>query len=138
MTQGVYQAIFKAQPKRRITIGVVYPALKKDGHKQYMTPDEIEKSAHQFLAKYRRIGLFHAAGTTGHGTVVESWIHRGPDWIVKAIDGRTYTVKAGDWCVAIQWDAPAWALVEKGLVDGFSYQGRARTRPRDRSHAVAA
>jgi len=132
----VLQAVFKAAPEQQVTIGLVYPAFAKDGHGEYMTADELEHTAHHFLAKYRSVGLFHADGTEGHGTVVESWIHRGPDWVVKAIDGLEYTIHAGDWCAAVQWDAVGWSVIKAGYADGFSFQGRARKRPRSAAHIV--
>lgn len=129
MVDVTASVVLKAQAEQQVTIGVAYPALRKDGHGEFAKAAELERTAWTYLAKHRTVGLWHEDGLVGQGTVVESWIHRGPDWIVDAVDGSTQVVKAGDWCMAVQWDDPSWRLIKSGLLDGYSVQGMARRRP---------
>jgi hypothetical protein len=122
-------AVVKGDDEKRYTLGVAYPANRVDGHGEFMRPDEVERVAWDYVTKGRQIGLWHADGTEGHGTVVESYIYRGPDWGLTAVDGSTQVIKSGDWLLGVQWDEPAWALIRKGYVDGWSMQGRAVRRP---------
>lgn len=118
-----------ASPERRVVIGIAYPALRKDGHGEWMTPETVEEAAWEFLASGRQIGIFHADGTVGHGTVVESHIHRGPSYTVTAPDGTEVTINTGDWVLAVRFDEQAWELIKSGHVDGWSIDGTGRRRP---------
>lgn len=116
-------AVVKGDDEKRYTLGVAYPADRLDGHGEFMRPDELEQTAWGYVTKGREIGLFHADGTVGHGTVVESYLYRGPDWTLTAVDGSTQVVKAGDWLLGAVWDEAAWSLIKAGHVDGWSMQG---------------
>ena len=127
--------VVKASEERRYTLGVAYPAMKADvsraadGKRDFVSPEVLEKTAWSWMAKHRDINLFHRSdeASTGHGTVVESYIYRGPDWVQDSpVDGKPYVVKAGDWCLACVWDEFGWALVKAGLVNGWSPEGTAR------------
>lgn len=126
--------VLKAVPERRYTLGLAYPAMKADsgvaldGFRDFMRPDAVEHTAWEWMAKSRDVGLVHTDGTGGHGTVVESYIYRGPDWTIEASDGSEQVIKAGDWLVGTVWDEATWPLVKKGLLRGYSPQGRARRR----------
>lgn len=118
--------------EQRYVLGIAYqagpdPAIEKgaDGHRDYFTPDELEKAAWGFMADGgRQVGLFHGPDdTVGHFTVTESYIWRGPDW---DMDGTV--VKAGDWLIGGVCDEQAWRLVKTGQVTGFSPQGSAKRR----------
>lgn len=121
-------AVIKMQEEQRITLTVAYPALRKDGHGEFAGAETVEKTAHDWMARSRQIGLYHVAGLVGYGTVVESGIHRGPDWVVKATDGSDQVVHAGDWLMAVRWEPDAWAAIKKGDIDGLSIDGRAKRR----------
>lgn len=125
--------VVKSADERRYTLGVAYPAMKADagkaadGHRDYVAPEVLEKTAWEWMTKHRDINLFHRDGTSGHGTVVESYIYRGPDWeIPSPVDGAPYVVKAGDWMLAATWDDYGWTLVKAGLINGWSPEGGAR------------
>jgi hypothetical protein len=127
--------VLKAAVERRYTLGVAYPAMKPDvtvaadGHRDFVSPDALEKTAWEWMAKHRDVNLFHREDTSGHATVVESYIYRGPDWRISSpVDGQTYVVKAGDWLIGTIWDEPGWELVKRGLVNGWSPEGGARRR----------
>ncbi|HEY3718379.1 MAG TPA: XkdF-like putative serine protease domain-containing protein [Jatrophihabitantaceae bacterium] len=120
------------QPEQRYVLGVAYqagpdPKIKKgaDGHRDYISGEELEKAAWSFLAGGQpEVGLFHAEHTTGHAQVVESYVYRGPDWDL----GDGVIVKAGDWLVGAVLDDIAWELYKSGHVTGWSPQGKARRR----------
>lgn len=117
-----------APPDRRFVLGVAYPALRKDGHGEWMTADTVEAAAHDFLASGRQVGFFHADGTTGHGTVVESYVHRGPSYVETAPDGTPVEINTGDWVLGVRFDEQSWQLVKSGQVDGWSIDGSGRRR----------
>lgn len=124
--------VMKAQPEKRFTLGLAYPAMRKDtavaldGHIDFVGEDALEKTAWKWIADNREIGLFHKDGTEGHAMPVESYIYRGPDWVVKSpVDDREYTIKSGDWLMGSVWDEVGWSLVKSGFVNGWSPEGKA-------------
>ena len=125
-------AIFKSVDESRVTVGLAYPhtkadkAVAADGHIDFAGRSAVEKACWAFTSKSRSIGLGHQDGTEGHGTVVESGIHRGPDWIIKGDDGIEKTIVDGDWVMAVQWDQPTWDLIKSKRLNGLSPQGRAK------------
>lgn len=125
--------LLKAEPERRYTLMLAWPALKPDvakaadGRRDYARPEVIEETAWAWMAKSRSVGLYHEDGTEGHGTVVESYIYRGPAWQVRP----DTLIKAGDWLIGTIWNDRAWALVRAGLINGMSPQGSAERQPAD-------
>jgi putative serine protease XkdF len=134
---SAWTELLKAQKEHRYTLMTAWPADKPDvmkaadGHRDFARAEVIEQTAWSWMAKSRRVGLVHREGTEGHGTVVESYIYRGPDWSITAVDGSDQLIKAGDWLVGTIWDQLAWDLVLKGLINGMSPQGRATRVPAD-------
>ena len=114
--------------EQRYVLGVAYqagpdPLIKTgaDGGRDFFSPEELEQAAWGFLKKGAQVGLFHADGTEGAATVVESYIYRGPDW-----DLGDVVIKSGDWLVGAILDEHAWHLYKSGRVTGWSPQGSAR------------
>ncbi|MFI5814843.1 XkdF-like putative serine protease domain-containing protein [Streptomyces sp. NPDC051643] len=114
--------------EQRYVLGVAYqagrdPVIKAgtDGGRDFFSAEELEKAAWRFLQK-ADVGLFHADGTEGAATVVESYIYRGPDWVLN----NDVVVKSGDWLVGAILDERAWQLYKSGQVTGWSPQGKAR------------
>jgi hypothetical protein len=127
--------VLKASEERRFTLGVAYPANKPDatkaadGHRDFVSAEVLEKTAHEWLHKYRDVNLFHKDGTSGHFTPAESYIWRFPDWEIRSpVDNQTYVVKAGDWLLGGYWDEYGWELVKAGLVNGWSPEGTAKRK----------
>ncbi len=125
--------VVKAESESRYTLGVAYPAMRPDvtiaadGHRDFVGPDVLEKTAWAWMSQHRDVNLFHQGGTSGHAQVVESYIYRGPDWTVSSpVDGLPYVVKSGDWLLGTIWDTYGWDLVKAGLVRGWSPEGGAR------------
>lgn len=121
--------LVKARGERRYTLGLAYPANRPDkgtaadGFRDFVSERVLEDSAWSYLRKGAAVGLRHDDGTEGHGTVVESYIWRGPDWHL----GDT-VIKAGDWLVGVVWDEDTWPLIKSGRLNGFSPQGSASRR----------
>lgn len=116
-------------PEQRYVLGVAYqagpdPRIQRgaDGGRDYFSPEELEKAAWGFLRDGPSVGLFHADGTEGAATVVESYVYRGPDWHL----GDDVVVKAGDWLIGAVLDERAWQLYKAGRITGWSPQGQAR------------
>lgn len=127
-----------ASPERRFVLGIAYPALRKDGHGEWMSPKTVEEMAWEFLRSGRQIGVFHADGTVGHADVVESYIHRGAPETYIAPDGTEVTVNPGDWVLGAIFDPQLWALYKSGQLDGWSIDGTGRRRAASLPEAVAA
>ncbi len=131
-SDGVGCAVVKAVDELRYTLGIAYPANRPDvgkaadGYRDFAGADVLRDAAWNYMRKGARIGLHHADGTDGAGTVVESyiWPDGAPDWP----HPNGYVVKAGDWCLGVVWEEPAWEMVKSGRVRGFSPQGAAHRR----------
>lgn len=124
--------VVKSVEESRVTVGLAYPSDRPDvgkaadGFRDFAGRSAVEKACWAFTANSRTIGLHHQNGTEGHGEVVESAIHRGPDWIIKGDDGQEKIIKDGDWVIAVQWDPSTWELIKSKKLNGLSPQGRAK------------
>lgn len=122
--------VVKSSGERRYTLGVAYPANRPDvgkaadGFRDFAGEAALEDAAWSFMRKGARIGLDHREGTDGAGTVVESYLYRGPTWPQE----NGYVVKAGDWLVGILWSPEVWAEIKSGQRNGLSPQGAAKRR----------
>jgi hypothetical protein len=126
------QPIFKSADEMRYTLGIVYPANEVDFHSDYMTVEELEKAAWKVMQKGEpAVGLMHRPGTKGAGTVVESYIYRGPKWTLKGVGGEEQTVDTGDWLMGCVWSEDAWKAIKAGNINGYSLQGQARKQAFD-------
>ena len=122
--------IAKSTEERRFTLGVAYApdtpdkSVAADGHRDFMTAQEVEKAAWKFLASHPTVGYNHQEGTTGLGQVVESYVYRGPEWVVSP----TLTIQPGTWLVGVVWSEKGWEDVKAGKINGLSMQGNAKRR----------
>lgn len=134
---GLAGVVVKSTEEQRYTLTVAYPANKpdvavaQDGFRDFADALAVEKAAWSYLRTSPNIGLWHENGTDGAGEVCESYIYRGPDWLIKASDGSEQLIKAGDWLMGIIWSEASWPLVKQGLIGGVSPQGRAKRRMPD-------
>lgn len=111
----------KSDTKLQIAYGEVYLPNIPDSDGDFMTPEEIQKTAHQFLANQKglNIDIEHDGNLIG-AQVVESFIARKSD----------DTFVDGSWVVGVHInDAKVWEAVEKGDLSGFSMQGMATHVP---------
>jgi hypothetical protein len=130
-TQG---RVVKELDEQRYTLTVAYPVnmpdvgKARDGKRDFASPEALEKAAWSYLQESPVVGRWHENGTEGAGQVVESYIWRFPDQVVKAVDGSEYTVTKGDWLVGVVWDEDSWADWKSGKAKGVSMQGKATRR----------
>lgn len=109
--------ILKVDEEKRIVTGIVYEPDVLDAHGEFMTADEIEKSAHQFLKDFRNIDKQHDF-VASETEVVESWITKE--------DGKLgeQEVKKGTWLLSVHVpDDDTWGEIKKGELTGFSMGG---------------
>lgn len=126
-------SVLKTVNEKRYTLGLAYPAMRPDpakaadNHRDFVSEEVLEKTAWEWMVQHRDINLFHQDGTSGHGTVVESYIYRGPDWeVVSPVNNKGYTIRSGDWLLGAVWDVYGWTLVKAGYINGWSPEGTAR------------
>jgi hypothetical protein len=136
--------VLKADDERRYTLDVAYPADKADIHKamdkhrDFASKAVVEDAAWNYMRAFRDVGLCHtpeqaaSVGTEllqqGAAELVESYVYRGPDWVVKAADGSEQVIVAGDWLVGFVWTQQAWDLIKSGKINGVSVEGGAKRR----------
>ena len=136
--------VIKAEAERRYTLCVIYPADKADvavaldGHRDFASKAVVEDAAWNYMRNYRQVGVAHSpehAASMGvafkasdAADVVESYIYRGPDWLIKASDGSEVMIKAGDWLGGFIWSPETWADIQAGKVNGMSAEGGAIRR----------
>lgn len=128
--------LIKSEPERRFTLHCAYPydradrVKAADGHKDFASKAAVEDAAWAYMLKHRKIGVNHEDGTEGSGDLVESGLHRGPDWVIKAADGSECVIKDGDWFIGVIWQPDVWEAMKSGRLQGVSMQGSAsRRRP---------
>ena len=128
-------SVVKAVDSKRFTLGMAYPAfdpdvaIAADGFRDVASADLIEQAAWRYMGEHRQVGLYHFTPETAAGTVVESYIWRGPDWICTAVDGTEQIIVAGDWLLGTIWTPRAWDAITSGEVDGLSFRGKAARMP---------
>ena len=109
--------ILKVDEEKRIVSGIVYEPDVPDAHDEFMTAEEIEKSAHQFLKDYRNIDKQHDF-VGGQADVVESWIAK-EDGTLGDQD-----IRKGTWLMSVHVDDDdTWGEIKKGELTGFSMGG---------------
>ena len=131
--ETVKGVVIKSNDELRYTLCVAYPVDQadiqkaRDGYRDFASSEALQKAAWSFMDNGGDVGAFHAPGTDGAGRTVESYILP-CDWVVKAVDGEEYTVKAGSWMQGTIWSPTAWELIKSGEINGMSMQGGARRR----------
>lgn len=109
--------ILKVEDEKRIVTGIVYEPDVLDAHDEFMTAEEIEKSAHQFLKDYRNIDKQHDF-VAGQADVVESWITK------EAGKLGDQEIQKGTWLMSVHVpDDDTWGEIKKGELTGFSMGG---------------
>lgn len=140
--QTIGGLLVKAEDERRYTLTLTYPADKADvgkavdGHRDFAAKAAVEDAAWAYMRTSRQVVPAHFTDVSA-GDVVESYVYRGPDWVVKAADGTSVTIVEGDWLMGIIWSEQAWPLVKSGQIRGVSPEGKALRRKPSRE-AVAA
>lgn len=112
--------VFKADDEKQIVYGVVLAPNEEDLQGDWMTPEEIEKTAHFFMMNGRTIGKAHE--TKCLAVPVESYIAP----IDIPFDGQygEQIVKKGSWVLGVKvLDPTEWQKVKDGEYTGFSVGG---------------
>lgn len=115
---SVVCAIRKADSKKQIVYGVVYAPDLLDQQGDMMTAETIETMAHEFLKKLDLAdSIDHEHDNFPKNChVAESWVQKTDDEMFPK----------DSWCMGIKIEDPVlWAKVEKGEINGFSFQGTA-------------
>lgn len=120
------QAAAKQDAELRLAIGVVYFPELVDSQNDFMTLDEVRKSAWNFMSK----GDTHCVDVNHDGElstchIVESFISRkgDPDFPIP-----------GTWVVGMHIpDEELWGKVKKGQLNGFSFEAIAHDVKPDRT-----
>jgi len=107
---------FKSDDEKQLIYGVVYSPDKLDADQEFMTADDIQKSAHGFLSDFRNIDGEHDF-VSNLGTPVESYIAQ------EDITIGEKTVTKGSWVLVVKATDEAWADVKAGKFNGFSLAG---------------
>ncbi|HDR4709706.1 TPA: hypothetical protein QCQ87_004828 [Bacillus paranthracis] len=112
--------------EQKLVYGIVYSPGSADdpnthdAHGDFMTAEEIEKSAHNFIAKYRNIDAQHDFNA-GAGEVVESYVAP----VDMEINGETIT--KGTWVLVTKATDEIWKDIKDGKMTGYSLAGVAET-----------
>ncbi|MDA2113237.1 XkdF-like putative serine protease domain-containing protein [Bacillus cereus] len=118
------QLLTKTDDPKKLVYGVVYEPGVEDAHKDFMTAEEIEKAAHEFLKDSRDIDKQHDF-VPGAGELVESYI--APDDLV--INGQTIT--KGSWIIATKATDEVWEQIQNGDITGYSMAGIAEVEEQE-------
>ncbi|MGI4851890.1 MAG: XkdF-like putative serine protease domain-containing protein [Janthinobacterium lividum] len=111
------------QPHRQLVTSVVYSPDELDTDGEYMTAEDIEAAAHDYMRDARQIGSEHGAKAIG-AHVVESWITP-CDLTLDGQNGQQQ-VSAGSWLMTVKIDDVAeWNKLLSGQYTGFSLGGTA-------------
>ncbi len=101
---------------KQIVVGEVLIPDEVDAHGDIISAEEIERAAHEYLAKSRIIGLQHKE--TADAEVVESWISP----IDFELNGSQ--IKKGTWIIAVKVnDSKLWDSIKSGEFQSFSFGG---------------
>lgn len=85
---------------------------------------EIEKAAHEFLAKYRKIDTDHDL-LEGKGVPVESWTLKEAQTFTMPDGSESREYPAGTWMLGVEFTDDAWDRIKSGELQGFSIYGEA-------------
>ena len=127
-TEGLKETIFKRfipirklDDKKQLIYGVVYEPFDGsniDAHGDYATEEEIEKTAHLYLEKFREMSFMHEDRINELACPVESFIAPS-DYKV-----GDETIKKGSWVMVTKvHDKELWKQVEDGEIDAYSIEG---------------
>ncbi|MDT3494904.1 XkdF-like putative serine protease domain-containing protein [Bacillus toyonensis] len=111
---------------QKLVYGIVYSpgsaedTSTHDAHGDFMTAEDIEKSAHNFIAKYRNIDAQHDFNA-GAGEVVESYI------APTDMEVNGETIIKGSWVLVTKATEEIWESIQKGNYTGYSLAGVAET-----------
>lgn len=113
--------IMKADKMKQIVYGVVLEPDSIDSQDDYMTPDDIEETAHNYMENFRIVGSQHSKGI--QAVPVESYIAP-MDLHFDGGDNGPQVVKKGSWILGVKVKDPKeWDKVMNGDYTGYSVGG---------------
>jgi hypothetical protein len=124
--QKEVKIITKADDAQQLVYGIVYEPDVPDAHDDYMTAEEIEKAAHQFMKDARNIDTQHNF-VSGAGEVVESYVAPANF----EINGET--IAKGSWVLVTKATDEIWEQIQKGEITGYSMAGTAEAIEKQQS-----
>lgn len=112
--------IFKQDEDKRLITSIVYEPDVKDTQGDYMTAEDIEKAAHDFMTTYGEGADIQHDDKKANVDIVESWVAKTDTTI-----GGQF-IKKGTWVATAKVnDDEIWDAVKKGRITGFSMGGLA-------------
>lgn len=114
-----------AQAEQRLVYGEVLIPDIEDSQGDVISAEEIEKTAHRFLAEYQQLGFMHQ-GTLEKGAarIVESYVAP----VDFELNG--HVVKKGSWVLVTKiLDDHLWSLIKAGVLTGYSMGGLGQRVP---------
>lgn len=110
--------ILKVDESSHYITGIVYEPLVEDAHGNYMTEDEIRKSAYWFAKNSDKVDLQHSFEQVDGVSVVENYVAPSDMTIADQ------PITKGTWVMTVEVNNPEiWNKVQKGEVTGFSMGG---------------
>lgn len=113
-----------SEGERQIAYAAVLIPNEVDKQGDVIPPYVVERSAHEYMAKYRKMDSDHDLND-GAGVPVESWILRDKQEFTTP-DGDTVTYPEGTWVIAKRFVDEEWERVQAGELSGFSIYGGAK------------
>ena len=139
LTKSHSVPIIKTDEERRIVYGVVLDPHQVDAHNDWISPKEIEETAHQWMVNSRTIGFNHREKADAE--VVESWLVPYPSneeykSAMAGLDHKAYTmpygndeVHSGSWVLGTRLSEGDWQLVKEGKLNAYSIGGYGKREP---------
>jgi len=105
---------------RRIAYAAVLVPGEPDSDGEVLSPDRVERAAHEWLSGYRNVDLQHSLNNVA--VPVESYIQ--PMDRTVSINGAQTVLPAGTWVLAAKiQDDTTWQRVVQGELTGYSVMG---------------
>jgi DNA adenine methylase len=113
--------VLKREDEKQIVTGIVLEPDEVDAQGDTIGPEPIERTAHNFLARYNRetqLGVMHKMFENQGIELVESWVSP-HDFSI-----GTSVVKKGSWLMSVRVkSADLWKRIKQGEINGFSIGG---------------
>lgn len=113
-----YGRIVKTDEENHYVTGIVYEPMEEDSHGNYMTAEEITKTAYWFAKNGDKVDLQHSFVSLENASVVETWVAKADFEIGDEV------IKEGTWLMTVEVsDESVWEAIQKGEITGFSMGG---------------
>lgn len=136
-------SVTKSADEKQIVYGVVLDPYIVDTHDDWIPPEEIEQTAHGYLAQSRVVGFEHRE--KAEAQVVESWVVEYPsqgdrEAAFKGLPHKAFrrrfgadTVASGTWLLGVKLSDELWNDYKRGDINGFSIGGFSQKLPTNTS-----